>query len=268
MYFTGDLWSRVWFNQQGLSSDNLQDNSTGPHNTYNNNNTNTAPADASDSSKGKGSGLDNTRATAASNNNTKEDVTSESTDPDPSGNNSEKSSTSNCTKPPPSIPCNTVTMVAPALEYISLNGSGQDDANFKSQNWFSSQKASHVNGINTINTKLKQSLNCHDVTNTSKNSSDAQQPHVPVSNVNSSHSSSKIIETGVSTPSTKNHNLNTTNSDTNATSPFCLTNRFKRKRDNRASTFALQHNAKPLIGEYGGCPWKSHRKRYDIGIVG
>ena len=55
---------------------------------------------------------------------------------------------------------------------------------------------------------------------------------------------------------------------TNTASPFALGNRFKRKRENRASTFALQHNAHPLIGEFGGCPWQNHREKYDKGVVG
>ncbi|KAF2361044.1 PAP/25A-associated [Trinorchestia longiramus] len=57
-------------------------------------------------------------------------------------------------------------------------------------------------------------------------------------------------------------------SSNNTASPFNITSRFKRKRDNRASTFDLQRNARPLIGQFGGCPWINPNKKYDLGVVG
>lgn len=70
-------------------------------------------------------------------------------------------------------------------------------------------------------------------------------------------------------PASATNNIsNGVNGCPNAISPFTLTNRFKRKRDNKASTFDLQHNAKPLIGQFGGCPWINPDKKYDLGVVG
>ena len=70
------------------------------------------------------------------------------------------------------------------------------------------------------------------------------------------------------TETASNNNSSVIANGTHNSSPFSLSNRFKRKRENRASTFALQHNAKPLIGEFGGCPWRNQRDKYDLGVVG
>ncbi|XP_045580978.1 terminal nucleotidyltransferase 4B isoform X1 [Procambarus clarkii] len=45
-------------------------------------------------------------------------------------------------------------------------------------------------------------------------------------------------------------------------------NRTKRKRENRASTYGLNHNHKNLIGQFGGCPWRREPNSYDLGVVG
>jgi len=45
-------------------------------------------------------------------------------------------------------------------------------------------------------------------------------------------------------------------------------NRKCRKRENRASTFAMNRNRAGLIGEHGGCPWKNPNKTYGRGVIG
>ncbi|PNF28797.1 hypothetical protein B7P43_G05693 [Cryptotermes secundus] len=42
----------------------------------------------------------------------------------------------------------------------------------------------------------------------------------------------------------------------------------RRKRENRASTFAMNHNQSALIGEHGGCPWKNPNRTYGRGVIG
>ncbi|KAJ9587332.1 hypothetical protein L9F63_019159 [Diploptera punctata] len=76
---------------------------------------------------------------------------------------------------------------------------------------------------------------------------------------------------------TKSHEYippdSTTNSDdpqhnrvgTNCNNFF---HRKRRKRENRASTYAMNHNQAALIGDNGGCPWKNSNKTYSRGIIG
>ncbi|XP_076032218.1 uncharacterized protein LOC143020007 isoform X2 [Oratosquilla oratoria] len=45
-------------------------------------------------------------------------------------------------------------------------------------------------------------------------------------------------------------------------------NRTKRKRENRASTYGFNQNQKVLIGQFGGCPWRTPNRTYDLGVVG
>ncbi|KDR20267.1 non-canonical poly(A) RNA polymerase protein Trf4-1-like isoform X3 [Zootermopsis nevadensis] len=45
-------------------------------------------------------------------------------------------------------------------------------------------------------------------------------------------------------------------------------NRKRRKRENRASTYGMNHNQATLIGDHGGCPWKKPNKTYGRGVIG
>lgn len=45
-------------------------------------------------------------------------------------------------------------------------------------------------------------------------------------------------------------------------------NRTRRKRENRASTYGLNHNRSSLVGDHGGCPWRNPNKIYGQGVVG
>lgn len=75
---------------------------------------------------------------------------------------------------------------------------------------------------------------------------------------------------------TKSHDYipvdSTTNSDDqhNRVAAICNNyfNRKRRKRENRASTFGMNHNQAALIGEHGGCPWKNPNKTYGRGVIG
>ena len=42
----------------------------------------------------------------------------------------------------------------------------------------------------------------------------------------------------------------------------------RKKIDNRASTYNLNHDHANLIGKYGGCPWRELRPKYDRGVIG
>ncbi|XP_069676096.1 terminal nucleotidyltransferase 4B-like isoform X2 [Periplaneta americana] len=75
---------------------------------------------------------------------------------------------------------------------------------------------------------------------------------------------------------TKSHDYipvdSTTNSDEqhNRVTANCNNyfNRKRRKRENRASTYGMNHNQAALIGEHGGCPWKIPNKTYGRGVIG
>ncbi|KAK7869373.1 hypothetical protein R5R35_000681 [Gryllus longicercus] len=45
-------------------------------------------------------------------------------------------------------------------------------------------------------------------------------------------------------------------------------NRTRRKRENRASTYGLNHNRASLVGDHGGCPWRHPNKIYGQGVIG
>ena len=76
--------------------------------------------------------------------------------------------------------------------------------------------------------------------------------------------------------STKSHEYippdSTTNSEDHSSRVGTNCNNFfhrkRRKRENRASTYALNHNHAALLGDNGGCPWKNPNKSYSVGVIG
>uniref|UniRef100_A0A2P2I1S1 polynucleotide adenylyltransferase n=1 Tax=Hirondellea gigas TaxID=1518452 RepID=A0A2P2I1S1_9CRUS len=205
----GDLWSRVWFNHQGLSSDDLQDSSS----------INTTSSKTNDINDAENSSNKN----SCVNNNSGTDATSLE--------NCGRHSPATTDKTEDIVGTKTTTMVAPALDYIPI-GNGFEDS---------------------IKSKQQTSVN-----NSSVNGTDRSQIDANLTSNNSTNCNG----------SSNNSTNNTSNGNSSTVNPFNACNRFKRKRDNRASTYALQQNAKPLIGEFGGCPWRSQRERYDLGVVG
>lgn len=166
-------------------------------------------------------------------------------------------------------------MVSPGFEYIPLN-SGKESRNKSypldqendyavnddiSSSDFTTPRHHHSRSSSGTRLLMQQHSNSN---NNSGNSSSNSRVSTPHSSDNYTSNSNSTFSCNGINPS----NSSQQSAASNTPNPFTLINRFKRKRENRASTFALQHNARPLIGEFGGCPWKSQRERYDLGVVG
>ncbi|XP_014236265.1 non-canonical poly(A) RNA polymerase PAPD5-like isoform X1 [Trichogramma pretiosum] len=81
----------------------------------------------------------------------------------------------------------------------------------------------------------------------------SQQDYIPLDNVNKYPNNSSDSNGRLSHPGQTTSNYY---------------NPSKRKRENRASTYAMNDNYKQLVGVYGGCPWRIPHKTYSKGVIG